>query len=104
MNGTRRRRSYVAAAAAGASLALVLTACSSDDGGGGSDDASSDVDCTAFDQYGDLSGKSISVYTSIVDPESVQQTDSYKPFEECTGATIEYEGSRERPGPVTLNL
>ena len=55
MNGTRRRRSYLAAAAAGASLALVLTACSDgDDGGGGSDDASSDVDCTAFEQYGDL--------------------------------------------------
>ncbi|WP_421735883.1 ABC transporter substrate-binding protein [Cellulomonas sp.] len=105
MNGTRRRRSYVAAAAAGASLALVLTACSSDDdGGGGGGEASSSADCAAFEQYGDLSGKSISVYTSIVDPESVQQTDSYKPFEECTGATIEYEGSREFEAQLPVRL
>ena len=105
MNGTRRRRSHLAAAAAVGSLALVLTACSGggDDEGGG-DDASSDVDCAAFEQYGDLSGKSISVYTSIVDPESVQQTDSYKPFEECTGATIEYEGSREFEAQLPVRL
>src|SRR3954447_5173559 len=105
MNGTRRRRSHLAAAAAVGSLALVLTACSGDDdGGGGSDDASSDVDCSAFEQYGDLSGKPISVYTLIVDPESVQQTDSYKPFEECTGATIDYEGSREFEAQLPVRL
>ncbi|KQT02031.1 ABC transporter substrate-binding protein [Cellulomonas sp. Leaf395] len=105
MNGTRRRRSYLAAAAAGASLALVLTACSGgDDEGGGGDDAASDVDCTAFEQYGDLEGKTISVYTSIVEPESVQQTDSYIPFEECTGAEIEYEGSREFEAQLPVRL
>jgi alpha-glucoside transport system substrate-binding protein len=105
MNGTRRRRSYLAAAAAGASLALVLTACSSDDdGGGGGDDATGSTDCAAFEQYGDLEGKTISVYTSIVDPESVQQTDSYIPFEECTGATIEYEGSREFEAQLPVRL
>ena len=78
MNGTRRRRSYLAAAAAARSLALVLTACSGGDDEGGSDaDASSDVDCAAFEQYGDLSGKSISVYTSSTasTPSRVQQTD-----------------------------
>jgi len=104
MNGTRRRRSYLAAAAAGASLALVLTACSGGDDEGGGDDAASDVDCTAFEQYGDLEGKTISVYTSIVEPESVQQTDSYIPFEECTGAEIEYEGSREFEAQLPVRL
>jgi alpha-glucoside transport system substrate-binding protein len=104
MNGTRRRRSHLAAAAAVGSLALVLTACSGGDDEGGGGDATSDVDCTAFEQYGDLEGKSISVYTSIVDPESVQQTDSYKPFEECTGATIEYEGSREFEAQLPVRL
>ena len=104
MNGTRRRRSHLAAAAAVGSLALVLTACSGGDDEGGGGDATSDVDCTAFEQYGDLEGKTISVYTSIVDPESVQQTDSYKPFEECTGATIEYEGSREFEAQLPVRL
>ena len=104
MNGTRRRRSYLAAAAAGASLAMVLTACSGGDDEGGGDDAASDVDCTAFEQYGDLEGKTISVYTSIVEPESVQQTDSYIPFEECTGAEIEYEGSREFEAQLPVRL
>ena len=106
MNGTRRRRSYLAAAAAGASLAMVLTACSSggDDEGGGGGDASADVDCAAFEQYGDLEGKEVSVYTSIVEPESVQQTDSYIPFEECTGAEFVYEGSREFEAQLPVRL
>src|SRR3954453_2623468 len=104
MNGTPRRRGYLAAAAAGAGLALVLTACSTDDNGGGGGSPSSRTDCSAFKQYGDLKGQRISVYTSIVEPESVQQTDLYKPFEECTGATIKYEGSREFEAQLPVRL
>ncbi|NKY39175.1 ABC transporter substrate-binding protein [Cellulomonas septica] len=105
MNGLRKRRGYTAAAAAGAGLVLVLTACSgSDDDGGSGDGASSTTDCTAYEDYGDLSGKTISVYTSIVDPESQQQIDSYAPFEECTGAKIEYEGSREFEAQLPVRL
>jgi len=100
---SRKRRGYAAAAATGASLALVLTACSGGDDDGGSEPSSS-TDCAAYEQYGDLSGKSISVYTSIVDPEAKQQTDSYKPFEECTGATIKYEGSREFEAQLPVRL
>jgi len=106
MNGLRKRRGYAAAAAAGTGLVLVLTACSGGDGDGGGDDASGDAttDCAAFEEYGDLSGKTISVYTSIVDPEAQQQRDSYKPFEDCTGATIEYEGSREFEAQLPVRL
>ena len=92
-----QRRRGLALAASVAGLGLVLTACSDggDGGGGGGGDAAEPTfDCADFEQYGDLEGKTISVYTSIVDPEAQQQRDSYKPFEECTGATIEYEGSR----------
>ena len=53
------------------------------------------VDCAKFEQYGDLKGKTVSVYTSIVTPEDKPHIDSYKPFEECTGATIKYEGDKE---------
>ncbi len=93
----------IAASALGASLILALGACSSDDkdadGPGGSD-----RDCTAYEQYGDLSGKEVSVYTSIVDPESKQQIDSYIPFEQCTGAKIKYEGSREFEAQLPVRL
>jgi len=101
---SRKRRGYAAAAATGASLALVLTACSGGDDDGGGSEPSSSTDCAAYEQYGDLSGKSISVYTSIVEPEAKQQTDSYKPFEECTGATIKYEGSREFEAQLPVRL
>jgi len=101
---SRKRRGYAAAAATGASLALVLTACSGGDDDGGGSEPSSSTDCAAYEQYGDLSGKSISVYTSIVEPEAKQQTDSYKPFEECTGAKIKYEGSREFEAQLPVRL
>jgi alpha-glucoside transport system substrate-binding protein len=77
-------------------LSLALAAC----GGDGSTDSSGDkgngnADCSAYSQYGDLKGKTVSIYTSIVAPEDQPQIDSYKPFEECTGAKIKYEGSKE---------
>ncbi|WP_369916010.1 ABC transporter substrate-binding protein [Plantactinospora sp. KBS50] len=85
----------MAAASAGAlglTLALTMSAC----GGGKSDDASDqpNVDCSQFSQYGDLSGKTISVYTGIVTPEDTAYINSYKPFEQCTHATIKYEGDK----------
>jgi alpha-glucoside transport system substrate-binding protein len=85
-------------------LSLTLAACSSSDkpsdndaaGGGGS------TDCAAYTQYGDLSGKTVTVYTGIVTPEDVPQTDSYKPFEECTKATIKYEGDKSFEAQVLV--
>jgi len=74
------------------SLALVA-AC----GSGATKDnnsAGGSTDCADYKAYGDLKGKSVSVYTSIVTPEDTPQTDSYKPFEKCTGATIKYEGDK----------
>jgi alpha-glucoside transport system substrate-binding protein len=83
-----------------AGLSLVLTACGSDDAGGSDDDGAvaegdDPSDCAAYEQYGDLSGTTVHVYTSIVAPEDTAHIESYKPFEECTGATIDYEGSGE---------
>jgi alpha-glucoside transport system substrate-binding protein len=77
-------------------LSLVLAGCGgSNVGGGGSGQASTGADCAAYSQYGDLSGKKISLYTSIVAPEDKPHIDSYKPFEDCTGAEVVYEGSKE---------
>jgi len=96
---TRRRN---AAVVGGVGLALVLAACSS--GGGTDDESTGSTDCAAYKQYGDLDGKTVSVYTSIVDPEAKQQTDSYKPFEECTGAKIKYVSFKSGADAMTAVL
>jgi alpha-glucoside transport system substrate-binding protein len=77
-------------------LSLALAACGGDGSTGASgDNGGTKADCADYSQYGDLSGKTVSIYTSIVAPEDQPQIDSYKPFEECTGAKIKYEGSKE---------
>ncbi|MGL5857788.1 MAG: ABC transporter substrate-binding protein [Angustibacter sp.] len=80
-------------------LSLVLGACGGDSdtagsGGGGSTNAGG-IDCSAYTKFGDLKGKTVTVFTSITAPEDQAQIDSYKPFEECTGVEVKYEGSAE---------
>lgn len=94
LNSKRR----IAALTGVLAVALTATACGSSDDGGGSDSASSgtsSIDCAPYKAFGDLSGKTVSVYTSITAPEDAPHQASYKPFEECTGVTIKYEGSKE---------
>ncbi|MCU1666588.1 MAG: alpha-glucoside transport system substrate-binding protein [Pseudonocardiales bacterium] len=92
-----RRRSRTTGLVSGAlGLCLVLAGCGgSNVAGGGGSQAGRGPECAAYTQYGDLSGKTISVYTSIVTPEDQPHIDSYKPFEQCTGAKVVYEGSKE---------
>ncbi|MBN8882346.1 carbohydrate ABC transporter substrate-binding protein (CUT1 family) [Salana multivorans] len=114
---SRSRARRGAALAAVGALALVLGACGTDNGGGGGDSttggsdgtdgggtAESAIDCSVFDEFGDLDGTSVSVYTSIVEPESDQQIESYKPFEDCTGVTVDYEGSREFEAQLLVRI
>ncbi|MDF2806945.1 MAG: extracellular solute-binding protein family 1 [Cellulosimicrobium sp.] len=104
------RRRTLAVAAGGASLALVLAACSGGgdgDGGGGDgggDAATPEIDCSAYEEFGDLEGTEVSVYTSIVEPEQATQEASYDPFEECTGVTVNYEGSREFEAQLLVRI
>ena len=111
---TRRmaaRRRALVLAAGGAGLALGVAACCSPQGGGGvaasggeTRASSTEIDCAAYDEFGDLEGKTVSVYTSIVEPEQKSQEDSYDAFEECTGATVDYEGSREFEAQLLVRL
>ncbi|MGO4188193.1 ABC transporter substrate-binding protein [Pseudarthrobacter sp. TAF60_1] len=84
-------RKYLLPIAATGALALALTACSSS--GGGAD--TKNVDCSAYASYGKHDGKTVSVYSTIVDIEATNLESAFKPFEQCTGATIKYEGSKE---------
>ena len=86
----------------GALAALVVTAaiglagCASDDDGGeksagGTWPGEGKAECEGLSQlsdFGDLSGREVSIYTSILPPEQQAQEDSYKLFTTCTGAKV----------------
>jgi alpha-glucoside transport system substrate-binding protein len=100
-------RKTTTVAAAGA-LSLALAACgSSDDGGdsGGDAAAGSDViDCSPYEQFGDLSGTSVSTYASIVSPEADAYEASWAPFEDCTGVDIQGEWSKEFEAQIVVRV
>ena len=86
---------------------LSLTACG-DDGGspsaGGTSPGEGKAECSDLTGFGDLTGKKVRVYTSIVAPESTSQKDSYKLFTDCTGAEIVYEGSKEFEAQLVVRV
>ncbi len=95
---TKRPAMRVAAVAAVAGL--VLAGCGGDSGSepqtaGGDAPGKGKAECAQLEQFGDLSGKEVKVYTSIIAPEDDIHRASYKVFEDCTGAKVNYEGSSE---------
>lgn len=52
--------------------------------------------------FGDISGTTVSVYTSIVQPEDQPHIDSWVEFEECTGVDVTYEGSKEFEAQIVV--
>ncbi len=114
MGSTKARRG-LAAVAVVMSASLVLAACGGDDdGGGGSTSAGgkapgdAKAECapikSIMDEFGDLSGKSVKIYTSIIAPEDEAHKASYALFEDCTGASIEYEGSQEFEAQLVVRV
>jgi len=83
-------------------LAMGLAACGSDSGGGAG--ATASADCSAFSAYGDLTGTTVSVYTAIVSPEADPYIESFQAFEQCTGATIDYQGDKAFSEQVSLRV
>ncbi|WP_127125705.1 ABC transporter substrate-binding protein [Georgenia sp. SYP-B2076] len=98
MKKTIKRRGAATLAGA-AALALTLSACGgADDLGGGADAAGtkdSSADCTAFEDYGTFDGETVSLFSSIRETEADQLQDSFAAFSECTGITVEHNGSGE---------
>ena len=94
---SRKRRS--AAAASGVGVLLALTGCASAEqaggGGGGEDVTTSEIDCAQFEQFGDVDGTEVEIYTTIVAPEDQPFIDSFAPFTECTGIAVNYNGSKQ---------
>src|SRR5437762_1485410 len=52
-------------------------------------------DCAAFGKYGKYSGKTVTIYTSITQPEIGYHINSMKQFEKCTGINVQYSPSKE---------
>jgi len=93
--GPRFRAALAGTLSAG--LVFGVAACGNDkdsDGGTSGNASASSIDCAPYTKFGDIKGKTISIYTGIVTPEDKPQIDSYKPFEQCTGATVKYEGDK----------
>jgi alpha-glucoside transport system substrate-binding protein len=101
---TRRSLSALALVA---TAGFVLAAC-----GGGNDSSSAGgkspgegkAECAQLTKYGDLTGKKVHIYTSIVAPEDQAHKDSYKLFTTCTGATVQYEGSKEFEAQLVVRV
>ena len=97
---TSTSRRFAAGVAAIAVAGLGLAGCADSSDGGtnkasGTAPGAGKAECSQLEQFGDLTGKKVSVYTSIVEPEATAQKNSYKVFEDCTGAKVDYEGSQE---------
>ena len=90
-----RRTAIAVLAVAG----LGLSACASDDStsetqtAGGTSPGEGVEGCEQLTEFGDLSGTTVSIYTSILPPEQEAHEASYEKFTECTGAEVDYEGS-----------
>jgi alpha-glucoside transport system substrate-binding protein len=106
----QRTRKGLATIAVIAMSSLGLAACADDSGDGGGGEVSGEApgagqaECAQLEQFGDLTGKEVSVYTSIIAPEDAVHKESYKVFEECTGATVAYEGSSEFEAQLVVRV
>src|SRR5881409_3510664 len=100
-------RRYLGALAVAATAGLVLAGCGGGSGNksaGGTSPGEGKAECAGLTSYGDLTGKKVHVYTSIVAPEDKAQKDSYKLFTTCTGATVQYEGSKEFEAQLVVRV
>jgi alpha-glucoside transport system substrate-binding protein len=94
MSKTRRISCLAAAVSA---IALAATACGApeDEGEGRGAVPDDATDCANYEQYGDLEGETVTILGSIRDVEADEMMEAWSYFEECTKATIEYEGTGE---------
>ncbi len=93
--GARRRRGLLVLAPAIA-LITALGACSSASNtpqGGG--DQTLTGDCAKFQPYAGHAGTKVSMFASIISPESDSMQKSWDEFSKCTGITIVYEGAND---------
>jgi alpha-glucoside transport system substrate-binding protein len=91
----RARRGRIALIGSAVAGTMVLAACSSSSGGTAASAANTDPACAPFSAYQGHSGTTVSMYGSIISPESDSLNKSWAQFTHCTGIKIAYEGSND---------
>lgn len=98
----RRRATAIIGIAAASALVLSGCAASEEDTSAGGDSSSSDssdeglaAGCEAFEEYAGLSGTEVELYSTIVGTEADAFRESFLDFEDCTGITINWNGSQD---------
>ena len=107
----KRNARFVAAAASVAALATVVAGCSNGGGSTGTGttaagpQATLSGDCAMYSAYAGHSGSTVTIFGSILSPESDSLNKSWADFSKCTGITIQYTGSNtfESDLPVKVN-
>jgi alpha-glucoside transport system substrate-binding protein len=95
--------------AAGLAVTTAATACSSSGGGSSSNTPKNAATltgaCAKYQPYAGFKGKTVTMFGSILSPESDSLNKSWAEFESCTGITIKYTGSNsfESDLPVKVN-
>jgi alpha-glucoside transport system substrate-binding protein len=96
----------MAVVATGVAIATVA-ACSSSKSNSGSSSSAPALtgDCAQFQAYAGHSGKTVTMFGSILSPESDSLNKSWADFDRCTGITIQYTGSNtfETDLPTKVN-
>jgi alpha-glucoside transport system substrate-binding protein len=90
MKSILHRRLLASVAAAGVA-GLALAGCTGDIAA----EQGSDADCADYEQYGTFDGAEVTALGTIVEVEADRLVESWATFEQCTGISVEYQGTQE---------
>lgn len=92
--GARRRRGLLVLASAVAAI-TALGACTNSPGTSAGPVPTLTGDCAKYQAYAGHAGTKVTMFASIISPESDSLQKSWSEFSQCTGITISYEGAND---------
>jgi len=92
---THTRRRFLPLLVPAAVTILVLAGCSKGSSNSGGPVPTLTGDCAKYQAFAGHSGKTVTMFASIISPESDSLQKSWKEFSDCTGIKISYEGSND---------
>lgn len=99
------RRRAVAFGATAVAATLVLAGCASSETATEETATESTSDeCAAYADYMGNEGTEVEIYTTIIDPEASLFIESLAEFQECTGITINWNGSQEFEAQISVRV
>lgn len=105
------RRRFVALGATAIAATVVLAGCAApaeEPTAGETTDAASgettSAGCEAYADYLGNEGSEVEIYTTIIDPEASLFIESFAAFEDCTGITINWNGSQEFEAQIAVRV